>query len=61
MVRCGRPLTAVQLAAFDAEVLILESQVPASLRCLVRQCENELNEVDGNIGDIKPKSFWERH
>lgn len=54
------PSTAAQIADFNAELLILESEEPGSLRCLVRQCENELNEADGNIEQISSLSFLEQ-
>jgi hypothetical protein len=58
VVRSGSP-TPAQRAEFHAELLILESEEPGSLRCLVRQCENELNEADGNTEHISSLSFWE--
>jgi hypothetical protein len=53
-------LNASQRAGFHAELLMLESEEPGSLRCLVRQCENELNESDGNADHIKSLSFFEQ-
>ena len=58
-VRSGSP-TPAQRAEFHAELLILESEEPGSLRCLVRQCENELNEADGNTEHIISLSFWQQ-
>ena len=59
VVRCGSP-NFEQVTRYRAEMLVIESGEPGSLRCLVRQCENELNEADGNPQEIKAMDFWER-
>jgi len=56
----GDPAPAEQLKQFSSEILLLEADEPAALRCLVRQCENELSEAFGMDGDVRPISWWDR-
>ncbi|MDR6886132.1 MULTISPECIES: hypothetical protein [Variovorax] len=56
----GRLEAGETLNKFNAEVLLLEAQEPGALRCLVRQCENELSEAFGSDGDIRPLTRWDR-
>jgi len=45
---------------FNSEILIMEADEPAALRCLVRQCENELSEAFGMDDDVRPMHWWDR-
>jgi hypothetical protein len=49
-----------ELNKFNADVLLLEAEEPGSLRCLVRQCENELSEAFGHHEDVRSLSWWDR-
>jgi len=56
----GKLIPGDTLNKFKAAYLHLEAEEPAALRCLVRQCENELSEAFGHHGDIDLLSFWDR-
>lgn len=49
-----------ELNKFNADLLLLEAEEPGALRCLVRQCENELSEAFGHDQDVRPLVWWDR-
>ena len=56
----GDPPSQQDINQFNSELLLLEADEPAALRCLVRQCENELSEAFGKDEDVRPLSSWDR-
>jgi hypothetical protein len=59
IVRAGNPLSEERRNHFNAEILVIQAQEPAALRCLVRQVENELLEAFG-YGTPRPLCWWDR-
>lgn len=60
ILRCDEPFTAKCKTRFEAEVLLLESEEPAALGALVRQCENELSTAIGKPEDVVPLTLIQR-
>lgn len=53
-------LDANQLDKLRERALLLEMEEPPQLSALTRLCQNEIANALGEIGSIKPMTFWER-